>query len=377
MKFNFKKVVACLMALALLSVAFVSCAQSGDTKDKKFVIGGTGPLTGDAAIYGTSVQQGAKLALEEINAAGGLNGFLFELNFKDDKAGAEEAATAYDQLMDAGMQISIGSTTSGACLSFASKAVEDNLFFITPSASNADVIKNSDAFRVCFGDPDQGVLAADKIVNDYKFTKVGCIYDTSDDYSAGIYKAFEEEMKTLNVEFITQSFDSENNKDFSTQVDALKDCEVIFLPIYYTEAGLIARACSNKGCAALLFGCDGLDGVVGQIDETVTNKIQYITPFDVNSDDEVSAKFVENYKAKYGTEPDQFAADAYDAVKVIFAAMQKAGVDDVNISASDLCEKVVAAITDASFTFKGATGEMKWNATGACDKTPIIVEVGK
>ncbi len=365
------KIAAIVLAVAMLATCFVGC---GEKKAEEFFIGATGPLTGDASSYGTSVNNGAMLAIEEINAKGGLNDITFKFEMKDDKATAEDAATGYDALMDAGMQISIGSVTSGSCESFASKSVADNLFFITPSASAANVIENrANAFRVCFGDPDQGTLAADKLVAEYK--NIGAIYDTSDAYSSGIYAAFEAAMKAKNVAFKVQTFDKENNKDFSTQVEALKDCDVIFLPIYYTEAGLIAKTCVAKGAKAFLFGCDGLDGVADQIDDTVTNKISYITPFDVNSTAAVPKHFVDAYKAKYNETPDQFAADGYDAIYAIYEAMKAANIDDASIEASELCEAVKKAITADSFKLDGATGEMSWDATGACTKVPQIVAV--
>ena len=375
---NFKKVIGVLLTLAIVVTCFAACGgNTGKTTGDKIVVGGTGPLTGDASQYGISVQQGAQLAIDEINAAGGMNGIQLEFIMKDDKALAAETATAYDQLMDAGMQISIGSITTGSCEAFAAKSVEDNLFFITPSASAASVIEGrKNGFRVCFGDPDQGVLAADTLVNDYKMKNIGCIYDTSDTYSTGVYDAFKAEMDKLGVSFITKTFDAENKKDFSTQVEALKDCDVIFTPFYYTEAGLVARACAAKGVNALIFGCDGLDGVAGQIDSSVTNEIKYITPFDVESTNEKISKFVASYKAKYNKAPDQFAADAYDAVYVIYNAMLKANITDAKISASDLCDKVAAVLT-GGMEFEGTTGTMTWNADGAPNKVPTIVTVKK
>ena len=369
------RITAIALTVAMLMLSLIGCGgNSGDAGT--YFIGATGPLTGDASSYGISVKQGATLAVEEINAAGGLNGKLFTFDMKDDKATAEDASTGYDALMDAGMQISLGSVTSGSCDSFASKALADNLFFITPSASAANVIADRpNAFRVCFGDPDQGILSAQELTS--KFTKIGCIYDTSDPYSSGIYEAFDAKMKELGKEYTVQTFDKENNKDFSTQVEALKECEVIYLPFYYTEAGLVAKACVAKGVNAELFGCDGLDGVADQLDETVTNTVRYITPFDVNNTAANVVSFVNAYKAKYNTEPDQFAADGYDAVYTIFEAMKAAGVDDTSISASDLCDKIVPVITGSSFKYVGVTGEMTWDASGACTKVPVIVELSK
>lgn len=371
---KFTKIAAAVLAVVLCLSCFAGCGKTKSGSNTTYFIGATGPLTGDASSYGISVNNGATLAIEEINAAGGLNGVEFSFDMRDDKATAADAATGYDSLYDAGMQISLGSVTSASAEAFGTKAAQDNLFFITPSASAASVIETGDnAFRICFGDPDQGVLAAEELTAAYD--NIGCLYDTSDTYSTGIYEAFAEKMAELGVGFKTQTFDKENNKDFSTQVEALKDCDVIFLPFYYTEAGLVAKTCSTKGCDALLFGCDGLDGVKDQLDSSVKNSVKYITPFDVNATDEKTASFVKKYTEKYGSAPDQFAADGYDAVYTIFEAMKAAGVNDVTISASDLCEKVKAAITAADFSYTGVTGQMTWDASGACTKVPVIVDV--
>ena len=371
---KFVRIMSVFAAACLILTALAGCG--GNEKSEVYLIGCTGPLTGDASSYGISVKQGATLAVEEINANGGLEGVNFKFDMKDDKATAEDANTGYDALYDAGMKISLGGVTSGSCAAFAEKAAKDNIFVMTPSASAADVItKGDNTFRVCFGDPDQGILAAEELSKNFK--KIGCIYDTSDPYSSGIYDAFKEKMAELKTEFTTKTFDKENNKDFSTQVEALKDCDVIFVPFYYTEAGLVAKTCVAKGVKAELFGCDGLDGIASQIDETVTNRIRYITPFDVASTDAKVSKFVSDYKEKYGTEPDQFAADGYDAVYAIYNAMKSAGVNDVSISASDLCDKIVEALTSSAFTYEGVTGKMTWDKSGAATKVPVIVELGK
>lgn len=396
-----KKALSLMLAAVLVLCCFAACGGNGGNTDAttpggnttveeidfsaegdytanntKYVIGATGPLTGDFSSYGISVQNGANLAIKEINAAGGLDGVEFVLNMKDEQGDPTKAQTAYTQLYEEGMQVSIGSVTSGAAESFATEAANDSVFSLTPSASAATVIAASDySFRVCFGDPDQGVLAADKLSEEYK--NIGVIYDNSDTYSSGIYDAFKTEMEKLGTKYIEQSFDKENKRDFSTQVEALKDCDVIFLPIYYAEAGLIAKACVSKGCTAALFGCDGLDGVKDQIDASVLehNKVSYITPFDVNSTEENVAKFVAAYKADYdGALPDQFAADGYDAVYAIYNAMKELGVNNVKVAPDALGTALKDAFA-AGFQYKGVTGEMTWDATGACAKPPIIVEV--
>ncbi len=367
------RLISLLLVAVLLVSCFVGCKKKGN---ETFLIGATGPLTGEAMSYGVSVKNGAELAVEEINKAGGLNGVKFEFKILDDKASEVEAGNAYNTLYDEGMIVSLGSVTSGSCKAFAAKAAKDNIFFMTPSASADDVIKDrKNAFRLCFGDPDQGILAAEEITKTFK--NIGCIYDTSDTYSTGIYAAFDAKMKELGVEYKTYSFDADSKKNFNTQVDALKDCDAIFLPIYYTEAGLIAKACSSKGVTAELFGCDGLDGVAEQIDSTVTNSIRYITPFDVNSTDKKVADFVKAYEKKYGTKPDQFAADAYDVVYVLYEAMKKAGVKDPTMDPSELCDKLIKIVTSKDFSYSGTTGEMTWDASGACSKKPVIVSLNK
>ncbi|MBR4768751.1 MAG: ABC transporter substrate-binding protein, partial [Lachnospiraceae bacterium] len=243
MKNKATKVFAAIIAVLTTMALLAGCQTGGSNEGKTYKIGATGPLTGGASSYGISVNNGAALAVEEINAAGGLNGVKFSFDMKDDEADPEKVASGYDALFDSGMQISLGSVTSGACNAFGKRAAEDKVFFMTPSASAASVIATGpNAFRVCFGDPDQGVLAAQELTK--KYQKIGCIYDTSDTYSTGIYAAFEEEMKNLNAEFEVRTFDADNKKDFSSQVEALKDCEVIFCPFYYTEASLVARACA-------------------------------------------------------------------------------------------------------------------------------------
>ena len=361
-------IVTVLVSVLLTFGLLAGTALAADT----YKIGATGPLTGDASSYGISVNQGAQLAIEEINAAGGINGAELEFNMIDDKAAAADATTAFGQLMDWGMQLSIGSVTSGSCEAFGAQAAQYHVFFITPSASAASVIETGDtAFRICFGDPDQGVLAAEELTS--KYTKIGCIYDTSDTYSSGIYTAFDEKMKELGVEYSTFTFDADNKKSFSAQVEALKDCEVIFCPFYYTEASLVAKECSSSGHGdILLFGCDGFDGLAPLLDDTVENPIQYITPFDVESEDEFTAAFVENYTEKWGAAPDQFAADGYDAVYVLAKIIEETGMD-VSVSFDQAAEQAVAAITAEDFEYAGTTGTMTWDTTGACNKIPVIV----
>lgn len=376
MKKTMVKVFAFVMCLCMIGSAFVGCGKKGEY----FVIGATGPLTGDASSYGQSVREGALVAIDEINAAGGLNGIQFKLEMMDDQALADKVTTAYDSLLAAGMHASIGSVTTGSCLQFAELSKKDNVFFITPSASAAEVIKESNGYRVCFGDPDQGTISAEQLSS---YNKVGVIYNTSDSYSNGIYAAFSEKMTELGKTFVTTSFTDESKTTFATQVTKLKNegCDVVFLPIYYQEAWLILQEIDTQGYQPEVFGCDGMDGLVKHVAESpkkdLINGVRYITPFDASSSDAKVSAFVTAYKAKWdGKTPDQFAADGYDAVMVIYEAMKKAGVSDTSISASDLCAKL-QTVLNGEFTYVGATGSMTWDASGAPNKKPQIVVLGK
>lgn len=379
MKHTSKKLLCIVLTIAMLATAMITLVACGDNNDDSVIyIGASGPLTGEAATYGISVQRGAQIAIEKINAAGGINGIKFKFNMLDDQATATQASNNYDSLMDDGMQISIGAVTTDSCDAFGGKAVKDNLFFITPSASAEKVIKDRpNGYRVCFSDPQQGEIAAEYIV-DGKYTKIGVIYNTDDVYSKGIYDAFAAKMQALGKEFTARQFDNSNKTDFSTQVDALKDCDIIFLPMYYQEATLIASKAAEKGCNAILFGSDGFDGIKDVLASNVTNTIRYITPFDAESTDAAVKEFVDAYKAKYNGEvPNQFAADGYDAIMVIYEALKKLNVTDAKMSVSDLCTKVSGVLSSADFTFTGATGKMTWSADGVPTKAPQVKELTK
>lgn len=372
MSSTFKKVVSAVMAVALVAVcalSMVSC-QKSLFEENTFKIGATGPLTGEAASYGNSVKQGAMLAVKHLNEKGDVK---FSFAILDDKAGVEDAGTNYDTLADAGMQMALGGVTSGSGEAFATKANSDKVFTMTPSGSADPVIKDKKfSFRLCFGDPDQGALAAAEI-KAAGYTNVGAIYDESDSYSAGIYAAFKTAMADLGIQYNEQKFDKDNNKDFSSQANALKDCDVVFMPFYYTEAALFISAAVEKGSKAVFFGCDGFDGIADKV-ENVTNTIKYITPFDANSTEANVKAFVDAYKAEYNQVPDQFAADAYDVVMVLAAALKKAGVTDYNTAASVIGEKIYEVVTSADFSYDGLTGsDMTWDTEGKCSKAPKIV----
>jgi len=369
-----------LLAALFVSICFVSCGQAAQTE---FFIGSTGPLTGDASVYGNSVNRGAQMAIDEINNNGGLNGVKFKFEMIDDKCTEEGAINGYTSLLEKGMQISIGSVTSGCAKAFGTRANADKVLFMTPSASADNVIGTGDyGFRVCFGDPQQGTISANELIKTYN--KIGVIYDTSDAYPSGIYAAFKAEMERLGkaegTDFVTKTFDADNKKDFNAQVSALQEagCDVIYLPIYYTEAALIIKAAAAKGFEVPVFGNDGFDGLTSQITaaDNIKVSIKYTTPFDVTSTETAVKAFVDAYKAKYNEDPTQFAADGYDAVMIIYNAMKAAGISDPKLSAEEISTKVKDILTNGTFTYTGLTGNnMSWEKSGSCNKEAKIVAI--
>ncbi|MCI6514477.1 MAG: ABC transporter substrate-binding protein [Erysipelotrichaceae bacterium] len=392
MKFNsvMKSGLAALMSLSLVACGGSSASTStggSATGTAAFKLGGTGPTTGDAAIYGQAVENGAKLAVEAVNAAGKV---ALEFNFQDDQADGEKASTAYNTLIDWGMQVSIGATTSGAGQALSPLFVQDDIFAITPSGSSTAVIyqnteTNTDpygnVFQMCFTDPNQGVASADYIsANKDLGTKVAIIYRNDDNYSSGVTDKFKEEAEKVNLDVVYTGGFANGTTDFSVYVTAAKDAgaDVVFLPIYYQPASQILAEANKQGYTPTFFGCDGMDGILTMegFDTTLAEGLYMLTPFAADATDDATVDFVTKYKDAYGETPNQFAADAYDAVMAIAQALEKAGV-----SATDAQADITAALKTqfTSMTFDGLTGtNVTWNENGEVSKAPkaIVIQGG-
>lgn len=362
---------------ATSSAAVESSAAEG-TGAGTFKIGGIGPTTGGAAIYGLAVQNAAQLAVDEINAAGGVNGYTLELNFQDDEHDPEKSVNAYNALKDWGAQVLVGCVTSGPCIAVAQKTMEDNMFQITPSGSAVECAQYDNCFRVCFSDPNQGAASAQYIGENALATKVAIIYDSSDVYSTGIYESFVKEAANQSFEIVSEeAFTADNKTDFTVQLQKAKDAgaDLVFLPIYYQESSLILTQANSMSYAPSFFSCDGMDGILGveNFDTSLAEGVMLLTPFAADATDELTQTFVTNYQDKYGDVPNQFAADAYDAVYAIKAAIEKSGVTP-DMSTSDICEGLKAAMTEISVD--GLTGlGMTWTADGEPNKAPKAVKI--
>lgn len=368
-----KKILAFVLVMVLAATMFVACGEKDTEGNATLKIGGIGPTTGGAAIYGTAVMKAAQLAVEEINANGGINGMTVEFMWQDDEHNAEKAVNAYNTLMDKGMQILVGTVTSAPCIAVVAEAEEDNIFMLTPSGSAVAAIDAPNAFRVCFSDPNQGIGAADYIKQNNVGSKVAVIYNVSDPYSNGIYEKFAGQANAIGLEIVAaEAFTNDSATDFSVQIQKVKDsgADLLFLPIYYEAAALILDQANNAGLDVKYFGCDGLDGVIGQLGDKadLAEGVMLLTPFAADATDAKTVAFTAAYTAKYNEVPNQFAADAYDAVYIIKTAIEAAGIKSADISVSDLCDAIVAQMTEIEFD--GVTGLMTWDADGEPAKAP-------
>ena len=396
-----KKALSVLLATAMVATCLGGCGQeseSGSTDaagsaagtenaasaegtaeaGSVFKIGGIGPTTGGAAIYGTAVMNAAQIAVDEINAAGGMNGYQVEFKAEDDQHDAEKSVNAYNSLKDWGMQILMGIVTTTPCVAVSEKTAEDGMFELTPSASSTDVIVNDNVFQVCFTDPNQGTASAQYIAQNGLASKVAIIYDSSDVYSSGIEATFVEEAANQGLEVVAEeAFTADSKTDFSTQLQKAQSAgaELVFLPIYYTEASIILTQANSMGYEPTFFGVDGMDGILGveNFDTSLAEGVMLLTPFAADAQDEATQAFVTKYQEAYGEVPNQFAADAYDAIYIIKAAIEEAGATP-DMSVSDLGTALSEAMT--KITVDGLTGDgMTWEATGEASKAPKAVVI--
>ena len=384
-----KKFISVMLVAAMAVTALTGCGSNSGSSSKKdadkYYIGGIGPTTGATAIYGTAVKNGAQIAVDEINAAGGINGKQIEYRFEDDQNDAEKSVNAYNTLKDWGMQMLVGTTTTAPCIAVAGKTASDNMFQITPSASAPDVLSsgNGNIFQVCFTDPNQGIASAQYIAENKLAKKIGIIYDSSDVYSSGIEEKFEAEAKDKGLQIVSKAaFTADSKTDFGTQLQKAKDAgaDLLFLPIYYQEASIILKQADTMGYKPKFFGVDGMDGIltVENFDTKLAEGVMLLTPFAADAKDKAVQNFVKTYKEKYKDTPNQFAADSYDAVYALKAAIEESKATPV-MSASDMCDALKGAMT--KIKMQGLTGGkdgLTWNESGEVTKSPkaVIIKNG-
>lgn len=370
-----KKIVSVILTLALaLGLALPAVAEDA------IKIGVIGPLTGPAAIYGTAVVNAAKIAADEVNALGGLQ---IEIDAQDDEHDPEKAINAYNTVLDNGAKLIVGTVTSGPCAAVAAKAYEERIFMLTPSASSTDVIADKDnVYQVCFTDPAQGAASAQYIAEHGLATKVAVIYNNGDVYSTGIYQTFEAKAAELGLEIVKVTTFTDETTDFSVQVTETKNAgaELVFLPIYYTPASMILTQAASMDYSPIFFGVDGMDGILTaeNFDASLAEGVYLLTPFSADSEDEMTQNFVAEYQDRFGEIPNQFGADAYDAIYTLYQAIQAAGAT-ADMSNEEICDALIEVMPTLAVTgLTSAGSEMTWDENGAVSKDPtaVIIENG-
>lgn len=375
-----KKTIMKIMCLVLVVVMATLCFAACGKKDT-YVIGVSGPVTGPAAVYGEAVKNAAQMAVDEINANGGLYGVEFKLVFLDDKHDAGNISTNYAALMEQGMQVSLGTVTTAPGLEFSKYAKDDNVFFLTPSASGDKIPEFSNGYQMCFADGNQGAVAAQYVNSLFTGTKtIGILYNSADPYSKGIYDQFKAALNS-NITTIDAAFTDDKTADFSGQINQLKSCDFIFMPIYYTPASTFMKQAKDIVPAnATYYGCDGLDGIDSAIEgfdiNEIPQEISMLSHFNSKATSGAAKEFVDKYVAKYGAGTlNQFGASAYDCVYAIYNAM-KSAIDNGtaiphDISATDLCE-ILKAEFNGDFKFSGVTGtDITWQDNGYVQKQAV------
>ena len=386
MKNTFKRfailALSCMMVFALAACGGGG-GSSSSSDENTLHIGGVGPLTGPAALYGLAVQHGAEIAVKEINEDNP-DGLQIVFDMQDDEHDPEKSVNAYNKLLDDGMQVLVGTVTSAPCTAVAAKAYENRTFALTPSASATSVVEGNDnVYQLCFQDPQQGEIAAEYIAKNFPDAVVGAIYNNADNYSTGIFDAFKKSLEAKGMSVAaSEAFASDDNADFSAQLNSMKNknVDLLFLPIYYTPASNIMTQASKMGYAPKYFGVDGMDGILSLegFDTSLAEGVFLLLPFSASSEDEATQAFVKAYEDAYGETPIQFAADAYDCVYAVYDAFAQTGLS-TDAAMDEICEEMIA-VFNGDFTSTGLTAEkMQWEATGEVDKTPkvCVIEDGK
>ncbi len=371
-----KKIII-LMLVAMMCLSFLCSCSDEKIEPGVIGIGGIGPLSGDTSVYGTAVKNGAQLAVDEINAMGGIQ---FALNFKDDKNSPAVSVKSYDKLREWGMHILLGAATTEPCLRVVDLADEHRIFTVTPSASSPGVTEGHDnVFRVAYNDNAQGKAAASYIAANALAQKIAIICKSDDTYSNGVCAAFRAEADRLELEIVAESSFKDGKHDFKENITEAMEAgaDLLFCPVYYEPAAEIITAAAELEYSPIFFGTDGLDGLfsVEGFNKELAEGVHLLSPIPADFTNDKTRQFMEEYQSSYGVLPNQFAADAYDAVYAIYEAAVHAGVT-ADMTAEEMCPLLSTAMTE--ITLDGITGSgnsLTWDATGEVQKAPVVVVI--
>jgi branched-chain amino acid transport system substrate-binding protein len=356
--------------LVVLLLVVVVLTTVGCKKDDTVNFGVIGPFTGSLSAYGEAVRKGVVLAVEEINANGGVLGKQVQLFAEDDEGDGAQALAAFGRLASK-IDVLIGEVTSGNSKIIAAEAEENLTPMISPSATDAGVTLDRDyIFRACFLDPDQGVAMATFSAEDLEAEKVAVIYDNSDTYSTGVAEAYRTQALALGLDVAL--FDGgfrATNTDYSSLITTLNglDVDCVFAPVYYQQASVFITQYRAAGHLEPVLGADGFDGImtVSGVDASKINDVYFSNHY-LSSDLENTKlqAFLAAYQVKYGEAANAFAALGYDAAYIAAAAVEAAGTTD-SVAVKD-------ALTTLAYV--GVTGSFQFNESGNPEKGITIVK---
>ncbi|MDO5755406.1 MAG: ABC transporter substrate-binding protein [Tissierellia bacterium] len=382
-----KKLTTKILAMFLCLGLLLSACNNGDggnndnedkttTEDSGVVtIGALAPLTGNVAIYGNMATNGAKLAVEEINAAGGIDGKQIEYLVEDEQGDATEAVTAYNKLFDKGIDFLFGDITSGPTEAVAELANQDGVPMMTPTGTQDGITVDRDyIFRVCYTDSYQGNILAQYAIEELGAKTAAIMTNNSSDYSDGVAQTFKAKAEELGLEVVAEESYGNSDTDFKAQLTNIANVnpDVVVIPDYYEVIAMIAPQAKDTGIDATLIGPDGWDGVLAQLNESEYDNVEgavFTNHYSVEDDSEKVQNFLAAYKEKYDEEPASFSALAYDGIYLYKEAVEKAGTTDHD------------AVKDAlkEIEFDGVTGKLKFdeNNNPIKDVSMIKIENGK
>lgn len=365
-----KKFNAVLLGAVLLLTACGGAKESA-TESTVLKVGGIGPLTGPLAIYGVTCTNGSKLAMEEINKNGGILGKQVEYVVLDEKGDSTEAVTAYNKLVDEGIVALIGDVTSKPSLAVAELAAQDNLPMITPTGTQFNITEaGPNVFRVCFTDPYQGVVLANFAKNNLNAKTAAVVVNNSSDYSDGVAKAFVEQAEKLGLTVVAKEGYSDGDKDFRAQLTKIlpTNPDVLVVPDYYEQVGLIATQAREVGIKATFVGPDGWDGVAKTLDPSAYGAVEnsyFTNHYSAQDTSEKVQSFLKAYRDAYNEDPSAFSALAYDAAYMLKEAIEKAGTTDKQ------------AVVDAlkGIEYSGVTGNLTFDEKNNPVKAVTVLKV--
>ncbi len=363
-----KKIVAgCIIALLIVSMVFAGGKKEDENTIK---IGGIAPLSGAVAVYGVECTNGVNLAVEEINAAGGINGKKIVYIAEDDEGDPAKSVNAYKKLTTQdGIRMIIGSLTSGCTIALTASAQAQGVVQIAPAATAEAVTDAGNyIFRTCFIDPFQGSIGGKFAAVNLGKKNAAILYDIGNDYSVGLKENFVKEFEKNGGKIVALESYSTGDKDFNAQLTKIKAAnpDVVYLPDYYGTVALIAKQLRNQGIDTPIIGADGWDGLTENAGDEVLNGF-YSNHYAADSSDPAVKAFVKNFKAKYGKEPNAFAALGYDSMYLLKDAILKAGTTDAK-AVRDALEKI-----DADYV----TGHIKFDAKHNPVKSAVMIELVK